>query len=106
MLSTLVQSGTISLTIGWIDMKLCTNIHVPLKLTLTFGFYSLIELLSTNVDSRFNCVLDWKLPVFSCECLLEAVLLIDAVPDLPGLWSSVAREALWVEQQVDVLRVR
>lgn len=58
MLSTLVQSGTISLTIGWIDMKLCTNIHVPLKLTLTFGFYSLIELLSTNVDSRFNCVLD------------------------------------------------
>lgn len=38
-------------------------------------------------------------------CLLEAVLLIDAVPDLPRLWSSVAREALWVQQQVDILGV-
>lgn len=37
--------------------------------------------------------------------LLETILLIDAVPDLPGLWASVAREALWVQQQVHILGV-
>lgn len=38
--------------------------------------------------------------------LLEAVLLVDAVPDLPGLNSAVAGETLRVQQQVNVLRVR
>lgn len=39
------------------------------------------------------------------KCLLEAVLLVDTVPDLPGLWSFVACEALRVQQQVDILGV-
>lgn len=40
------------------------------------------------------------------EFLLEAVLLVDAVPDLPRLHSSVACETLRVQQQVNILRVR
>lgn len=40
------------------------------------------------------------------EFLLEAVLLVDAVPDLPRLRSSVACETLRVQQQVNILRVR
>lgn len=44
--------------------------------------------------------------VLAClVCLLEAVFLVDAVPDPPHLRSPVAGEALWVQQQVDVLGV-
>lgn len=40
------------------------------------------------------------------QVLLEAVLLVDAVPDLPRLRSSVACVTLRVQQQVNILGVR
>lgn len=50
-----------------------------------------------------------RLSIVSCAgqfyILLETILIIDAVPDLPGFWASVASEALRVQQQVHILGV-
>ena len=80
-----------SLTIGWIDMKLCTNVHVLLKLTLTFSFYTTARLWTLVEAPCFQLwVFTWSSSPHRCCSRSARPLVLCSLWSAPG-WAAGRR---------------